>query len=222
MADLEFSGIGVVAASGSVGNTTFTFNAFGQYAKARGGLPAGGPNLAAWQVHIGDYTGKWQSAISEAQREAWGQYAFLHKDALTHTNRIRGFYAWMSVQLARNMFGLGLLSDPPIGAVPPEVIVLRSATPDLVISGDATTRATCYIYAARPLPAGRMSSNQIYAFMKVVDNGSASFSEDITTEYSARFPSYVAGSGQKVWVKVVPVSPDNGLRNVPVFTSRFP
>ena len=212
MADILLSGIGVSALSGSVGNTTFTFNAFGAYAKARPGTPAGSSFLTAWNDTVKTVTEVWLSSMTDSDRLPWYQFELRHGDALAFHHKISGFYTFMSCNLNLALVGGAGIIVPPDYLLPGVFDSLeQSGAYNIILHSSVVTQVA--IYATKALSPGRMSNNQIYAYLQheVIAPGANPI--DTTTTWNSRFGG-AAPSGMKIFFKVQPLDDKSGLRNV--------
>lgn len=218
MATTKFSGIGVVDLNGSVGNMCFSRNFYGTYAKNKPPQPTGSAFLTAWQTEVASLTNVWEFGMDDMQRAEWYKYALLKQDAMADRNKITGFQLFMSVNL--NLF---LVLAPQVTA-PPISQELPQSGP-LAINTLTTTQVKlflsdlpdCYgaIYATKPLPPGRMSNNQIYAYIlfSFMSIGVIDFSASYITHFG------LPVSGQKIFFKCIPISQASGKRGIPQYTS---
>lgn len=218
MAEVKFSGVGVVDMNGSVGNMTFARNFYGAYAKTRIGAPASTPFLVAWQTEVASLVNVWEFGLSEADRKVWYTVAQEKKDSMADTNKITGFDLYMSINL--NLF---LVSSAPVTAPPvsferlqiPEIIIGAHTTVAFRISAAIVGSVPCALYFSRNLSPGRMSNNQIYAYAGLF--GISAVPINVAAQFNTRIGALV--SGKKVFVKLVPISQTSGLRGVPQYAS---
>jgi len=216
MADVLLSGIGVSALSGSIGSTTFSFNAFGQYAKARPGTPAGSAYLTAWQALVSGVTGVWETVLTDSQRMEWYRFELTHPDELAFRHKITGFYTFMSCNLNIAIAGGIGITAPPIYNLPPCFDSLKQiAQIDMEIHSSVSTKVA--VYATKELPPGRMSVNQIYFFLQYVLVGPGVTPVSNMPAWIARTAGAPPTPGKKVFFKVQPLDDRTGLRNVPKY-----
>lgn len=213
MADVLMSGIGVTALSGSIGNTTFSFNAFGQYAKAKPGTPAGSAYLTAWNALVSIIIQMWQTGMTDAQRLEWYKFELNHKDELAFRHRITGFYSFMSCNCNISIAGGVNITAPPPYVLPRCFDSLNQVgSIDMEIVSSVPTKVA--IYATKLLPAGRMSVNQIYAYLTYALINPGINPQGLAPLWTARFGGAPPPPGQKVFYKVQPLDDRTGLRNV--------
>lgn len=211
MAEAKFSGVGVVNMNGSVGNTTFARNAYGTYAKMRIGAPAGSLWLAAWQLQVMNFASVWQYGMTDEQRARWYIPSILRKDSLADTNKINGFDLYMSCNLNSYLAGGGGFVVPRLHLlfVPIKSVATNSfTTTQLVLDFVAPANTPIAIYATPGLSPGRMSYTQIYGYVHYYQVGFGAL--NLFAFYVPRFG--VPVSGTKIFVKVVPINPFNGVK----------
>lgn len=218
MAIAEFSGIGVTALNGSVGDTTFARNAYGIYAKQRIGAPAGSSFLTAWQTEVGVISEKWSSVLTESNRKAWYTVKRIQRNNLGQRVVVSGFDLYMSINLNRFLITDTFVVSPPVSkniSILKGVVVTSTVVVKLIIECLGSGFIPAAIYATKGLPIGRMSTNQIYAFIGFNPiNNVATPSDGI---YISRLGALVPGT--KVFIKLVPIDDNSGLRGCPVFSS---
>jgi len=218
MAIAQFTSSAVVALNGSVGNTTYARNKYGMYAKTKIGEPAGSSFLTAWQTQVGVISDTWSSGMSEADRLSWYQVHRTEYNDLAQLIVITGFDLFMSVNLNLFLAGSAAVILPPGNTRPAEISQpsLPSWFPgSLTVLVPAPALQRYLIYASRPLPRGRMSYNQIFAFIQVA--AASTMVTDITYSYHARLG--VPASGQKIVIRCTPIQQVTGTRGVPQYVS---
>jgi len=222
MASTLLSGIGVTALSGSIGDTTFTFNEYGAYAKAKAGAPASTAFLADWQAVVASITDLWENTMTDSDRLPWYRVKLLQKNPLAQRRTITGFKAFMRVNLNRAVIGAMAIIIPPAFNAPlqpngisPHILSTTSITIFIRVPGLSQVA----IYATRPLPPGRMSHNQIWKFMSTGSLLAGTTSVNITTEYLTRFPLTPLNIGNKIFLRVQALDDVCGQRSVSKFGS---
>lgn len=218
MAEVQFSGIGVVDMNGSVGGTTFARNYYGAYAKVRIGAPAGSIFLTNWQTEVASLANVWEFGLSDSDRQQWYTVNRTAVDSMADRNVITGYDLFMSVNL--NLFlvgGVQVMLPPVYFDVPqcgqPAINALSALNVKIYLS--SLPDAVCAIYATKNLPAGRMSNNQIYAYIgwSFMSIGVI----DIRAQYVPRLGIPI--TGKKIFFKVVPISQSSGFRGQPQYIS---
>lgn len=217
MADIQLSGIGIVAINGSLGTTTFSRNAYGTYVKTRIGAPAGTVFLADWQTEVGNLTDGWENTLTNDQRKEWLKVRMTCRDTFGNKEVRTGFNLYMSINLNRFAVGQPSLMIPPVDrtikqTTPPIFVTLNPSTFDITTSNSSGIR--CAIYATKGLPVGRMSNNQIYALVSRGILSSSTF--HMITAYTARLGAPIPGT--KIFLKIVPIFAASGLRGVAQYT----
>lgn len=218
MANVKFSGIGVVDMNGSVGNTTFARNFYGTYAKTRVGPPSGSIWLTAWQTEVASLSSVWQFGLTEDERKAWYLPFTTRIDSMAMRNKITGFDFFMSVNLNFFLTGIAPVTVPPISSLTaqPVSLTLTSPAPNTIwVFATSQPFDSAAVYFSFPLPPGRMSFNQIYAYAAYTFANGGGL--DCTAIYNGRFGALP--TGMKIFCKIVPVHSASGLRGMPYFSS---
>lgn len=218
MAEVKFSGVGVVDMNGSVGNMTFARNFYGAYAKTRIGAPVATSWLIAWQTEVASLVNVWEFGLSETDRQLWYTVARQKKDSMADTNQITGFDLYMSVNL--NLF---LAASAPVIAPPAPSPLIQCGQPVIVsctptvfnINVPGHFADTLLFYATKNLPPGRMSFNQIYGFSAPYNNtgGVTNFNAAWNFRFGLRI------TGHKIFVKFVPINSSTGERGIAQYAS---
>jgi|WetSurMetagenome_2_1015567.scaffolds.fasta_scaffold15241_2 hypothetical protein len=218
MADAKFSGVGVVNLNGSIGNMTFARNFYGTYAKTRIGAPAGSTYLTTWNTEVGNLTAIWQNVLTESERAAWYTTYRVKSDSMADRIKITGFQNFMSVNL--NLFLIGATgvtappADEPLTEIAPFSIT-SFAGGVLSVTGTNPVNTECAIYISWAMPVGRMSFNQIYAYI-----GHANINTAPSAIYSNTNPRVgVMTSGEKRFVKIVPINQNTGKKGTAYYDS---
>lgn len=225
MTKVKFSGVGIVAMDGSLGDRTITRNFYGYYAKEKGSGPAvTSPALASWRG-VFSFVHAAYEALTDIERNEWISAARNPQswgiDNLTVPRQRTGFHLFMHVNLSLVQFGGGITPVPLMPAAPSRLsnfIVTDSSAANLTIQVDtAFPPDVRLLYACTPqLNAGRMSYNQIYTFFQ---NDFGNFSPHqvaVSLVYPARFG--VLTPGRKVFFQVVSISA-SGVRSMPLHCS---
>lgn len=218
MADVKFSGIGVVAMSGSVGNQTFSRNKYGMYSKNRIGAPAGSIHLSAWQSVVAALQNIWINIMTEHERQSWYIVSLPSEDSISDTHLISGYYLYMQLNLNAFIgFGINIITPPelpPSITCPPfQIATLNSTTVILTCAGGIASQFA--IYVTGNLSPGRMSNTQIWTHLHGSSGGTGPF--DISTAYILRIGAPVPG--KKIFFKIVPISAVSFRRGYPFILS---
>lgn len=212
MAKPKFSGIAVVDMQNSVSDTTFSRNAYGTYTKAKLGSPTPTSYLTAWQVIVGSLYFDWQNILSDSDRAKWYGLYIPRRNNMAEVNRINGFDAFLSVNLNLALIPLPPIYLPVLPYNPPQ-------PPDTPQFGTVSALALevitatpnpfpVMVYLSKQLSPGRMSLNQITAFIGYVPVNSGY--QDFIVAYTARFGAPV--TGRKIFAKVFSLDPNTGYR----------
>lgn len=212
MASTKFSGVGVVALNGSVGDDTYTFNAYGQYVKAKPGTPAGGAHLAPYQTQLQSIVNVWEVMLTDADRLPWYQYALDWFNPLYHKKKITGFNAFVSVNMNLFVAGRTGIIVPPVHEVMTRITFMEdSGSFNLKVGTDGPTCDILY-YCSNQLPPGRMSNNQLYYFMQVSQGVGGLDLPNLSAAWTTYFSVAAPTAGNKVFVKAVTQHKVEGVR----------
>lgn len=218
MADIQLSGIGVVAINGSLGTTTFARNYYGTYAKTRLGMPTPTAYTALWQAEVSSLSAVWQFGFTDADRLLWYSVSRIIRDAFGNVKTLTGYDLYMSVNLNLFLIGIAPVTVPPAESIPLQIGTPQIVTADttwIEISLDVPQNTYVAIFVSWGLPPGRMSSNQIYAWCSNWLFTGAD--QVIYTTLGGRVGALT--TGEKRWIKLVPINDATGTRGVPKFVS---
>lgn len=213
---VEYSGIGITNASGSIGGQTASHNRGGQYWRTKV-VPVNPQSAAQTAVRnkFGSLSQAWR-ALTEAQRDAWSAAVgqFQKKGALSKTITLSGINLFKS--LNQNLFDIGVATIN----TPPRPTGATNAS-SLSFVADASAHTVLLTFAATPIPAGFtwivFASPQVSPGISFLKNkmviittlpAATATGEDVGTEYETRFGALVAGN--KVAIGLVGVNNTTG------------
>jgi hypothetical protein len=221
MASVKMSGIGITAASGSIGDDVITFNAYGQYIKKKAPQPPGSPWLTAWQAVVADFTRAWSSFLSEQDRKLWYQFQYPVVNALAEVIMLSGFQAYMKCNLQAFTNGGSFIQVPPTDRSAPFRIYSPARVSAYIFTVHSEANQDIVLYATRPLSMGRQSFKQQYALLSNTSVTAGLNSIDIQTIYKMRVNPAGYAPGSCIMVKCQPVNPNNGFTLPPVMVKLF-
>lgn len=209
MALVKF-GAGVVQMSGSIGGTTFARNSSGNYARSRT-TPVNpqSSRQTAVRASIAFLAAAWSSTLSQAQRDAWKDYAaaVVMSNRLGEATFISGFNHYLRSNSLRKRSAKGLRNDGPI------ILEIPAQDPTFAITAEAGAQtitvsfdnglawanedsAHCMIFQGQPQNAQREFFDGPWRIVGVLDGSSASPAVSGTA-----FPvDYAVGLGQREFV----------------------
>jgi len=219
MANIQLSGIGITAIENSVGQTTFSRNSYGSYAKQRIGEPATTSWLIIWQTQVSVLRNRWQAVLSESDRKTWYDHKRPVSDNIGRKKVITGYDLYMSVNL--NLF---LISYPPVNIYPSSEALDQIDQPILTASAGSVffnvplkVGVMGAMYVSKQYSVGRMSLNQIFGFLGFFFADGITY--NFTTQYSTRQATLI--SGKKIFCKWIPINPLSGRRGVAQYASVY-
>jgi hypothetical protein len=220
MAEVKYSGVGVVDMNGSIGNVTYSRNFYGAYAKTKKGAPASTIWLVDQQDIIAYVAPFWQ-LLTDDERRQWYNVSIMHSDSMAQKNTITGFLFFMSTYVNRYASGLFTIYPTPDSLAPFTPYVINNfiafvSAGDIWVQADPVIGAAnlATLFCSKPLPAGRMSYKQIY--YRVILFPADGSTNAVTTNISSRVG--LPSPGQKMFFKAVPNSP-SGILGTPLYFS---
>ncbi len=215
----------VVAGSGKIGGHVASRNRGGAYIRTK--VTPVNPNTAAQtlvRARLAARSQEWRD-LTAAQRSSWnsvvGDYA--RTDVFGDLKNPSGFNLYQ--RLNNNLVNIGesVLSSPPI---PQDVanftsvsLAVLTGTPAVNITFAPAIAATekVKLFATPPLSPGVSFVKSEFRQIDVLTNADTSV-HDAVAEYNAVFGS-VGTTGQKIFVKLVPVSVASGQEGIGIIAS---
>lgn len=233
-----FSGVGVTALNGKVGNDIFTRNAYGPITRRSSGTPAGSTYLDSWRVLYQSVHDRWM-LITDGQREQWikltdselrRQSSRKHAGNVPRNHVLTGFHYFMQVNLNRSIIGESILDDAPvlkpIGYTSNFQCAYNVGTDTVDFSFDyvCPVATSIILYSTFPKSIGRMSYTWSYSFFNMLAiglSGSGTYFGSIYTGAPSFFNNSWAGrfglpafSPFKIFFKLTPIVQSSGQRYV--------
>jgi len=208
---LKFGG-GVVDARGSIGGTTFSRCAGGNYARARTKpVNPRSETQIARRANVAYLTTYWSKTLTEQQRIDWRAYATgtTWHNKLGETININGLAAFLRLNALRRMDALSVIDEAPLamghagGAVFtfeawPTLGLLHMAEPTGAFDA-ALDENKLWIFQGLPTEAGRISNPKGMKYNFMLYGSSAApltFPFDIATKYTFN-------AGQRITLKAM-------------------
>lgn len=172
--------------SGSLGNTTFSRNKGGAYARIRG-IPTNPntPDQQAARTNLSVATQRWSSTLTDAQRAEWETYAqnVPVTDALGAQIQLSGQQHYVRSATARLRAGLSVVDDGPavfnLGDPPGPSFGGTFANDETgTVTFDAAAAwcdldgAAMIIYGTRPVSAGKVVTHQPATLVTTIEGDS--------------------------------------------------
>ena len=205
-------GAGVTDIRGSIGGTTFSRSAAGNYARAR--MKPVNPRSAlqsARRAQVGHLTKYWSGTLTEQQRSDWRAYAagtgWTNK--LGQSIQISGLAAFLQLNATRAVGSLAITADAPLAmghaggveftfAAESDTSKIQLEEPtgafDKTVPGHVLT-----LFQGLPTEAGRISIPKGFRFIGKVE-GADPVPPVFPLEFSA---AYTMAAGQRVTVKAM-------------------
>lgn len=210
------------AASGSIGDTTYSRNQYGQYVRARTTptQPDTTKQVNARTSFSAAVTA-WQSTLTAAERTSWQRYAdqVLSVDSLGQPQRLSGFQAYLRYYMTVDTASITPVTTAPIifarADRDPTVYIsfAISGNPDAEVYFDDslewnnTDGAHMLIYSSKPGPATRNFYRSPWQYIDKIDGSSSSPTSSPTYPNFAAM-TYSNAAGQLLRLKFVIVLPD--------------
>lgn len=225
MAKVNFGAI-ATDARGKVKGIVYSKNKSGAY--VRGKVTPANPNTPAQtgvRTSFGALAQMWSGTLTDAQRSSWITYAatYPRNDIFGASINLSGLNMFISLnQVLQQIASAPELSAPASNVI--SSIPIDPASLSLTVSGGAVTfdqtavkpfaTAKFYVFATRPLPAGRTVQKNDFRYIDDPTPAASGFPSaiDVTLPYANKFGPFAAG--QRVGLLVATVDTATGLTTV--------
>jgi len=204
---------------GSVAGVTFSRNKGGSYVRQK--ISPVQPRTPAQTLVRANFAANsklWSGTLTVSQRAAWSFFAQANPFTNVFGNSIiiSGMAIMQKLNQVLAQIGVApIVAPPPDLSVPalaaPSGITADTTGPDLEVNTAAQSvvaGAKYYIFATKPLAAGRTPTSSDFRFIAAKAGVAAATTIDITSDYFGIFGS--AAPGQTVGVLVATVNVDTG------------
>lgn len=226
MALFQFGSI-VTGARNSVAGMTFSQNKGGGYIKAKP-IPTN-PRSAAQQLVRANFalnSKAWSGSLTDAQRAAWTLFAANnpYNNVFGQSKQLSGIAMYMKLSQVLAQIGEATSPDAPSDLSVPVLVTptdvefnwaaglltaLTISTPVQAVVADAAF----YIFATRPLPAGKQAGVSDYRYVTSIAQVAMDVALNIFATYTARFTAAAAG-GTHISVIVATVNTATGATTI--------